>query len=165
MPMDDIGDFEREVTKDITNCFQGAFGSRLEANETLEFGFVDREGNRNGGLAYLVGRNEDVVAIPWAYRCTHDGFFLGVAPTYLDIVLRGATFVDTRSGPDDRDNWIYYRYVDYLGALQQIGVTTATRPVVTPEQYDVWEGQHQLRHDARARERDEWVAAMEAEEP
>ena len=69
-----------------------------------------------------------LVAVPWKYPCTHVGTFMNIEATGLDFDLHGTTFVDVR-GPSD--SWTYYRYIDFIGALHQLGVSTDVRPVLT----------------------------------
>jgi hypothetical protein len=84
----------------------------------------------------LVSSNA-LVAVPWAYKGTHVDTFLGVAATGILITLRGATFVDTSAGSDKEhaDSWTYSRYIDYLGALHQLGVTATSRPAFMPDDF------------------------------
>jgi hypothetical protein len=84
----------------------------------------------------LVATAEQLVVVPWIYRCAHVGEFLGIPPTYIELELRGTTFV--RVEGDSEKEWEFYRYIDYLGALHQIGVSTASRPALTADEYAVW---------------------------
>jgi hypothetical protein len=81
----------------------------------------------------IVARTERGVAVPWVYRCTHVDDFLGVPATWVNLELRGATFV--RVTDDDPLQWEYYRYIDYIGALHQMGVSVISRPALTPRQF------------------------------
>ena len=86
--------------------------------------------------AELVAVSDALVAIPWSYNCIHTGVFVGIPATYITFELRGTTFVDPRDSNPHR--WTYYRYVDFIGALHQIGVQTSVRPALTDEQYLNW---------------------------
>jgi hypothetical protein len=77
-----------------------------------------------------------VVPVPWRFHCVHRGHFLGIPPTHVELDLRGTTFVLPRG--DSTDDWLLYRYIDYLGALHQMGVSAAVRPALTPDQYANW---------------------------
>src|SRR3954466_2784720 len=80
--------------------------------------------------------SDSLVAVPWVYRCAHTGPFLDVPATYVDLELRGVSFVDVRG--QNADDWTYHRYIDYIGALHQLGVQTTNRPALDPEQYENW---------------------------
>ncbi len=85
----------------------------------------------------LFATSDQLVVVPWVLRGTHVGEFLGVPPTYVELELRGTTFVQVAGSGDEAD-WTYHRYVDYLGALHQMGVTTTSRPALTAEEYAAW---------------------------
>jgi hypothetical protein len=53
---------------------------------------------------------------------------LDIEETGVNFELRGTTFVDIR---EDESYWVYYRYIDFIGALHQLGVPTVARPVLT----------------------------------
>jgi hypothetical protein len=73
-----------------------------------------------------IATSDTLVVVPWRYPCTHTGTFLDIPPTFVDFELRGTTFINIRTEP-----WTYYRYIDFIGALHQIGVSTNGRPVST----------------------------------
>jgi len=80
-----------------------------------------------------------LVAVPWVFRAQHVGDFIGVPATYIEFELRGATFVQVaEDDPGNSEKWGYFRYIDYIGALQQLGVTTTTRPALTAAEYVAW---------------------------
>jgi hypothetical protein len=83
----------------------------------------------------LFATSKDLVVVPWVFRAVHVGEFLGVPPTYVEVELRGTTFVHV-SGRDESE-WAYYRYVDYLGFLHQLGVTVS-RPALSSDEYTAW---------------------------
>jgi hypothetical protein len=83
----------------------------------------------------LFATSEHLVVVPWVFRAVHVGELLGVPPTFVEIELRGTTFV--HASAKDPSEWAYYRYVDYLGALHQLGVTVS-RPALTSDEYSVW---------------------------
>ena len=128
MPDSEIVDqVARSIEADIQNGFAGA----LEP-----IGFVRDLDGADLDEGDLVATAEQLVVVPWIYRCAHVGEFLGIPPTYIELELRGTTFV--RVGSGDESEWEFYRYIDYLGALHQIGVSTASRPALTAEEFAVW---------------------------
>jgi hypothetical protein len=87
--------------------------------------------------ADIVAASDAFVAVPWAYACVHTGRFLDIQPTYIRFQLHGTTFV--HAAAPDPDNWTYYRYIDYLCALYNIGVSTSVRPALTADEYLAWD--------------------------
>lgn len=85
----------------------------------------------------VVTQSETVVTVPWRWRCIHeDSHFLGVAPTYQPLTLTGITIV-VIDDPKATDGWLFWRCIDYLCALYELGVTV-TRPALDPEQLERW---------------------------
>jgi hypothetical protein len=125
-------------------------GAVLEAvGEDVTRGYEAALSPRGGGDAFAIGledsglepmqsfaQSDELVAVPWRYSCTHTGDFLSIPATFVSLELEGVTFVHVRSG--ERDDWDFHRYVDYLGALQQIGVSMSVRPALEEEEYDNW---------------------------
>jgi hypothetical protein len=107
------------VRRDIEDGFKGALEQRSDA--AFAIGLHDSDLQDHLSLA----TSESLVVVPWVYPCTHEGVFLNIPATFVDLELRGTTFVDIR-----QQDWTYYRYIDYIGALHQIGVSTDARPVV-----------------------------------
>src|SRR5438105_1929464 len=56
--------------------------------------------------------NDEIAAVPWIYRCKHDGDFLRLFPTARHLEIHGTTFVDNRRGET-----LMWRYVDWLGVI------------------------------------------------
>jgi hypothetical protein len=120
------------VQDDIVDGFKGV----LNEIDDDEF-FVIELGDSHLGVAELVAPSDAaVVPVPWRFRCKHEARFLGVPATFVTLDLRGTTFVFPTG--DDDSQWLLYRYVDYLGALHQMGVSTGPRAALTPDQYEVW---------------------------
>ena len=117
-----------QVREDIEVSFAGVLERRGDGLTTNL--------NQEDPMPALVSDEVGFAAVPWEFPCTHVGMFLGIPPTFLDLVLRGATFVDIRE--DDPARWGYYRYIDYHGALNQIGVTGIERPALSDEDYLRW---------------------------
>jgi hypothetical protein len=117
------------IENDIVNGFEGSLTARRDAPFAigLSGAEVDEE------LTVLT--SDEFVVAPWIYPCTHTGMFLGVPATYIDLDLRGTTFVDIRRA---RNRWKFFRYIDYVGALHQLGVSTSGRPSLSESQYDNW---------------------------
>ena len=123
---DDVAGVAKErVQFDIEHGFTEILQPREDAS--FHVGLLDSDLDDDRALA----TSDDLVAVPWTYPCTHVGTFLSIPATGIDFELRGTTFVDIR-GPSS--SWSYFRYVDYIGALHQIGVSTDGRPVLaTPD--------------------------------
>jgi hypothetical protein len=120
---DFVDQAKKLVQHDVEEGFRQALTSRGDA--PFAFGLHDSELND----ATTFATSDELVVLPWRYPCTHTGMFLNIPPTEVDLELRGTTFVDIRY--DDESTWTYYRYIDYIGALHQIGVPTVARPIVT----------------------------------
>jgi SnoaL-like polyketide cyclase len=125
------------IDADITACFKGQFRPREFAKDLEDAGLQEER---------TFATSDVLVVVPWVMRGAHVGEFLGVPPTHLEVEMRGTTFVrvpETNSA--DAGRWMYFRYIDYLGVLQQLGVTTTNRPALTPEQFAVWSEHHRER--------------------
>jgi hypothetical protein len=131
MPLDNptITDALLAIEQDLRRGFDGVLAPREPAFERSLNGVEDMPAEK------LVATAEQLVVVPWLYRCTHVGNFLGVPPTYFDLDLRGTTFIDVRGVSD---LWTCYRYIDFIGALHQMGISTTSRPAFTPDQLKVW---------------------------
>ena len=64
------------------------------------------------------------VVVPWAWVGRHDEDVMGYLPTGQRVEVRGVTLV--RDTPDGLG---FTRFVDWISALAQIGVTIASRPI------------------------------------
>ena len=82
----------------------------------------------------LVVSSNSVVGVPWAFRGIHIADFLGVCKSGILVELLGATFVNASSQKED--DWTYSRYIDYLGALHQLGVSAVSRPAFMPGDFE-----------------------------
>ena len=111
--------------------------AKLLVRQDIEEGFADVLRARVDGFAIglhdsdladdlALATSDQLVVVPWRYPCTHVGTFMNIPATGVNFELRGTTFVDIRNA----DDWTYYRYIDFTGALHQLGVTTDVRPVV-----------------------------------
>lgn len=123
------------VEEDIRGGFEGV----LEASAPTPFAF-ELEGSALEAKD-IAAVSDSLVVVPWVFHCTHVGSFLGVPATFVDLDLRGATFVHVDG--TDSNAWLMYRYIDYAGALQQMGVSIVQRPVLSPEQYANWQANQQ----------------------
>ena len=117
----------RNIQVDIAEGFEGMLSARGFNRDLNGAELTENE---------VFATSDHLVVVPWIYRCTHTGDFLGVPPTYVDLELRGTTFVHACAS--DPEEWDYYRYIDFIGALQQLGVTTTSRPALTEEEYGNW---------------------------
>jgi SnoaL-like polyketide cyclase len=124
-----------EVLKEVRDDVIQGYADALEPRGGSEGFAMGLEGS---GLAAeeSFATSDDLVAVPWTYACTQTGPFLDIQATQVDLVLRGVTFVQVIT--DNPANWWYYRYVDYLGALHQLGVSTSVRPALSPDEYQNW---------------------------
>jgi hypothetical protein len=121
------------VERDVVSGFDGLLSPQPSADPA----FVIELKGSGLGEELAVATSESVVVVPWVYKCVHTGPFLGVQPTYISFDLRGATFVKADS--PDIEEWLYHRFVDYLCALHEIGISTNVRPALSPEEYLVWD--------------------------
>jgi hypothetical protein len=85
----------------------------------------------------FVAASDTFVAVPWVWACVHTGRFLDVQPTYIRFQLHGTTFVHATA--PDPDDWTYYRYIDFLCALYNLGISTSVRPALTADEYLAWD--------------------------
>jgi len=108
------------VARDVQDGFKGV----LDPREDASFAISLHDSDLNDFAA--VTTSDTLVVIPWQYPCTHVGAFLDIPATNARFELRGTTFVDIR-GPSS--GWTYYRYIDFIGALHQIGAAYDVRPV------------------------------------
>ena len=69
-------------------------------------------------------------AVPWIYRCVHDGDCEGLFQTGMELEIHGVTFVDNR-----KDEVALYRYVDWMGVATQLGLEVSWRVPVDEVQY------------------------------
>lgn len=89
-----------------------------EAMETLR-GFHTAFPDLNGTVEFAFSDDDDrFVCSVYTYRGTHDGEFMGLAPTGIECKVRGVTINRIE---DDRivESW---PQVDMLGLMQQLGV-------------------------------------------
>jgi hypothetical protein len=129
MPLSDeiITNARNNVAQDIHD----SFSKYIQPSPTGEFA-VELPGVQLAERDVIVA-SESVVAVPWVFRGEHVDVFLSVPATGLPIELRGATFVDVSSGKES--DWTYSRFIDYLGALHQLGVTGVSRPAFGPDYF------------------------------
>src|SRR5690242_1041258 len=112
MPLDDntIETAIQNVQIDVEGGFEGVLTALTDGFQVGLVDFAD---------AQAVTSSDLVVTVPWSYRCTHTGRFLEIDPTFVELELRGITAVQVDGESDD---WRYHRYIDFLGAVHQIGV-------------------------------------------
>jgi hypothetical protein len=122
-------DFVDEAKKLVQYDVEQGFNDLLSSRTDAPFAFGLHESPLDDATTFAT--SEELVVLPWRYPCTHVGPFLDIPRTDADFELRGTTFVDIRE--DDPNAWRYYRYVDYIGALHQLGVPTVARRVIAPE--------------------------------
>jgi hypothetical protein len=115
---------KQNVQLDIERTFLGVL--RPQSDTSFAFGLHDSD--LEDDLAFAT--SDQLVVVPWRFPCTQVGTFLDVPATNVDLELRGTTFVDIRKAEPD---WTYYRYIDFIGALHQMGISTNGRPVVADE--------------------------------
>jgi hypothetical protein len=118
------------IEPDLNECFKGSFRP-LDYAPHLEGADLP--------AAKTFATSDVLVVVPWLLRAVHIGEFLGVPQTLVEVEVRGTTIVQVAEDhPDDTRLWAYYRYIDYLGVLQQLGVMTTTRPALTADEYANW---------------------------
>jgi hypothetical protein len=110
------------IRGDVENGLQGMFGRRAEFSEQPVI--VNPELD-DGEQPF-----QSLAAVPWVYRCAHDGNFQGLFPTGKELEIHGVTFVDNRGGQQQ-----LYRYVDWLGVVNQLGLDVSWRVPVDEAQY------------------------------
>ena len=100
-------------------------GSWLIADDDVEgAGFrIQERFERDGGL--LGNEDTGTNAVPWAFRGRHDRDVMGFLPTGRIIDVEGVTIIHET---DDGER--YARFVDWVGALAQMGVGLFNRPVL-----------------------------------
>jgi hypothetical protein len=117
------------VQQDIVDGFDKILDPGL--NPMFEFDDL------GGALAIeqSITRSDEAISMPWRYTATHVGPFLGIPATNITFTLRGMTIVIPA---DKLEDWQFFRCIDYLCALHELGVTTTTRPALTPDEYGQW---------------------------
>ena len=100
---------ERDVTEGLSELFAPREGFRVAER----FAHVEPMSN---------GTHTSVV---WEYSAVHTGDFQGIRPTGQEIVVSGVTIVDTSGGEP-----AFHRYIDWVGVLAQLGVSTTGRPAL-----------------------------------
>jgi hypothetical protein len=119
------------VERDIREGFEGT----LDAEGPNAF-VIGLHGATLDVTELVAPSDSAVVPVPWTFRCRHNGMFLGIPATLIEMDLRGTTFVLPRG--DDAEQWMLFRYIDYLSVLHQMGVSTSVRPALTQEEYENW---------------------------
>jgi hypothetical protein len=118
-----------QVGQDIDQFFRKFFRPEPDGGAfTIEIPGVEIS------AAELLASSSSVVAVPWRYHGVHVESFLGVPATGRTVDLQGATFVLMKS--EDENDWAYVRYIDYLGMLNQLGVSMDSRPAFMPADFE-----------------------------
>jgi hypothetical protein len=68
--------------------------------------------------------NSRFAAIPWTYTGVHVGEFEGISPKNEPVTITGVTIIDTEGKEP-----IYYRFVDWVSVMAQLGVVFSGRAV------------------------------------
>jgi hypothetical protein len=123
----------RIVADDVTQGLQGMFGSRAEFDEPVIVNSDLDDGDQP---------IQSLAAVPWIYRCVHDGNFQGLFQTGTELEIHGVTFVDNRGGQQQ-----LYRYIDWLGVVNQLGLEVSWRVPVDEPQYRSIRDQINAEHD------------------
>ena len=115
----------REAEDLVRRDVEEGIGSWLLADESVEgagFRLLEDLGLEDG---HLTNSDAGTVAIPWGYRGRHERDVMGLLPTGRIIDIKGVTLVhETSDGPR------FSRFVDWIGALGQMGVGLFSRPVL-----------------------------------
>jgi hypothetical protein len=103
---------------------QGIGAWLVPADDVDGAGFrVQARFERDGGR--LGNGDTGTTAVPWAFRGRHEYDVMGFLPTGRVVDVQGVTIVhETPDGPQ------FARFVDWVGALSQMGVSLFTRPVL-----------------------------------
>ncbi len=113
---DDDPQVLRDVRYDITNGLADDFALNPDGFEVLV----------GSGWESLVGQGE-VEAVVWRYRTTPTPNLIGELEA-VEIEIDGATFVI-----DDGSTVLYRRFVDWYGALGEVGILGASRVIEADE--------------------------------
>ena len=100
----------RIVLDDVTHGLGGSFGPR--GGDSSDEPVIIHPDLDDGDQTLL-----NITAVPWIYRCVHDGDFQGMFITGKELEIHGVTLVDGRG-----DTQVLYRYVDWLGVVNQLGL-------------------------------------------
>jgi hypothetical protein len=84
----------------------------------------DGKGEFPGVKVAAVEGKRGRVAVEWTYRGRHVGNLGGILGTGKVLTVEGVTIVEQRDGEAPR----FKRYVDWAGAMSQLGVTASFRP-------------------------------------
>ena len=122
----------RIVLDDVTHGLESSFGRRGDSSDEPVIVHPDLD----DGDQPL----QNITAVPWIYRCVHDGDFQGMFITGKELEIHGVTLVDGRG-----DTQVLYRYVDWLGVVNQLGLDVSWRVPVDLDQYR--RGRDQLNAD------------------
>jgi hypothetical protein len=110
------------VARDVESGMGEWLRADVDSLERAGFRVLEEFARDENGIR---GAESGTVAVPWAWVGRHDADVMGFAPTGRVIELRGVTMVrDTEDGP------AFTRFVDWITALGQMGISLWTRPVV-----------------------------------
>jgi hypothetical protein len=112
------------VKEDVVYGLQGVFGRRVEFDEEP---VIVNPALDDGDAEQPI---QSLTAVPWIYRCLHDGDFQGLFRTGKELEIHGVTFVDGRGGSQ-----MLHRYVDWMGVVNQLGLDVSWRVPVDEDQY------------------------------
>ncbi len=128
---------KNRVQSDVISGLSSSFTADDRADAMTPVFSITLAGPEDLEEGDVVAASESFVAVPWADACVHTGPFLEIQPTYVRFQLHGTTFV--HAAAPDPDDWIYYRFIDFLCALYNIGVSTNVRPALTGDEYLAWD--------------------------
>jgi hypothetical protein len=128
---------KNRVQSDVVSGLSSSFTADDRADAMNPAFSITLTGPEDLAEGDIVAASESFVAVPWAYACVHTGPFLDVPPTYIRFRLHGTTFV--HAAAPDPDDWTYYRFIDFLCALYNIGISTNVRPALTADEYLAWD--------------------------
>ena len=78
----------------------------------------------------LTNADNTVHVVPWEW--SGDDTAQGISelgPSYRPVIIRGVTIVTRFDDPDDYEGWRLFRFVDWMDAFNQAGISVATRPI------------------------------------
>ena len=116
------GEIFQQVAADVERGFKGTFDPDPEQQDAVvpHPAFEGAEPIANDVIA----------AVPWVYRCVHDGDFEGMFRTNRKLEIHGVTFVDNR-----KSETTMHRLVDWMGVVTQLGLEVSWRVPIDREQY------------------------------
>ena len=82
----------------------------------------------------LANADSTVHVVPWEWSGDDTANGLSeLGPSYRPVTIRGITIVTRFDDPDDFEGWRLFRFVDWMDAFNQAGISVSTRPIPRPQ--------------------------------